>query len=394
MDYNSKALRNLLMDGFSGDEFKVFCFDYFLPVYQQFETGMGRTLKIQLLIEHCDRHGLIPDLLALIKNESPYRYETYLADLFSPLILQSKLSPQKSQVDIILVGEFSTISDTIKIAVVGAIAGILDISRDQIDLISAELGSLKILLVMPNNESQNLILMKALEMLTASENADRLNSRKALERLISIDYSKHDIEAIRNLNMKDITMELFQYNATNVDKEVLYSFIGQQDGLTWVYFENETQVEMVRLEYALSATDRFPNWELARIFGDFSELRCSKQENGKFELNYFTEDTQFKDKTGLDWNLPIVWYRRGVPSQTLLHGTFDVKSSQELGRGSWSEARIPRWLHYPVDVDVTQPDQEALRVVLITQDYYAEDQSVPLTRLLRLETRMLEVEAI
>ena len=48
-EFNTAAVRELLMAAFSDEELATFCFDNFRQVYEEFATGMSRTQKVQLL---------------------------------------------------------------------------------------------------------------------------------------------------------------------------------------------------------------------------------------------------------------------------------------------------------------------------------------------------------
>jgi hypothetical protein len=41
---------------------------------------MGKTKKVQRLIEYCDRHGQTPRLLALVRERNPAQYARILGD--------------------------------------------------------------------------------------------------------------------------------------------------------------------------------------------------------------------------------------------------------------------------------------------------------------------------
>lgn len=72
------AIRQLLFDAFSDDELTTFCFDYFLPVYQNFAYGMSKSDKIQRLLDYCVRLGQFERLLTLVKRQNPYQFDRYM----------------------------------------------------------------------------------------------------------------------------------------------------------------------------------------------------------------------------------------------------------------------------------------------------------------------------
>ncbi len=75
--YNTAAVRDLLMAAFSDEELTTFCFDYYRPVQEQFSTGMSRPDKVQRLVEHCERHGEMKQLLARVEQANPYQYNRF-----------------------------------------------------------------------------------------------------------------------------------------------------------------------------------------------------------------------------------------------------------------------------------------------------------------------------
>jgi ligand-binding sensor domain-containing protein len=73
---NSTAdIRSFLTKTFSNEELSHLCFDYFPDVYDNFAEGMEKGKKIQHLIEYCQRHGILPNLLAALHTARPSQYE-------------------------------------------------------------------------------------------------------------------------------------------------------------------------------------------------------------------------------------------------------------------------------------------------------------------------------
>ena len=78
LEFDTAAIRQLLFDAFSDDELNTFCFDHFLPVYQNFAYGMSKSDKIQRLLDYCARLGQFERLLDLVKEQNPYQYGRYM----------------------------------------------------------------------------------------------------------------------------------------------------------------------------------------------------------------------------------------------------------------------------------------------------------------------------
>ena len=69
------SIRQFLTESFSDEELATLCFDYFRDVYDDFASGMTKGQKIQLLIERCERRGILPNLLAAIQRARPEQYK-------------------------------------------------------------------------------------------------------------------------------------------------------------------------------------------------------------------------------------------------------------------------------------------------------------------------------
>jgi formylglycine-generating enzyme required for sulfatase activity len=68
-------IREFLTGAFSDEELATLCFDYFRDVYDDFASGMTKGQKIQLLIERCERRGVLPNLFAAIQRARPEQYK-------------------------------------------------------------------------------------------------------------------------------------------------------------------------------------------------------------------------------------------------------------------------------------------------------------------------------
>ena len=75
MKYPTADIRRFLIEAFSSDELSTLCADYFRDVYEEFESGMVKSQKIRLLLDYCQYHDVIPNLLAAIQKARPEQYE-------------------------------------------------------------------------------------------------------------------------------------------------------------------------------------------------------------------------------------------------------------------------------------------------------------------------------
>lgn len=80
-EYDTAAVRELLLAAFSDEELTTFCYDYFPAVYGQFSTGMSRPQKVQRLVEHCGLNGQFAQLLARVEEANPYQYRQFKSRL-------------------------------------------------------------------------------------------------------------------------------------------------------------------------------------------------------------------------------------------------------------------------------------------------------------------------
>jgi hypothetical protein len=85
-DYNLKKVRALLLEGFTGEELRRFCYDTpdFRLVYNELAANSGKAEIVDRLLEYAERKGLFDPLLAWVAESNPVRYRTYLATQGDP----------------------------------------------------------------------------------------------------------------------------------------------------------------------------------------------------------------------------------------------------------------------------------------------------------------------
>ena len=74
MATDTTDIRQHLTSAYSDEELTTLCFDYFRDVYDNFAVGMTKTAKIHLLLDHCQRRDLMPNLLAALERDRPDQY--------------------------------------------------------------------------------------------------------------------------------------------------------------------------------------------------------------------------------------------------------------------------------------------------------------------------------
>lgn len=79
--WNTATIRQLLIEALSDQQISELAFDHFRPVYQQLSTGMTKPHMIRLLLEYCDMHNQIEELLDHIQRLNPAKYSQYQSHL-------------------------------------------------------------------------------------------------------------------------------------------------------------------------------------------------------------------------------------------------------------------------------------------------------------------------
>lgn len=165
MSYNTAAIRDLLNEGLSEQDLTFLCYDHFRPVYDDVNSsGMGRLLKIHYLIEYCERQGRLDELLDRVRDKNPAKYDKFSSLVRSPAKVSiSYWSGNKRQLEIEFAGDFSQFTSEQKsiaiAAAVTAIAIVLRIPLDQINLKQTRIGSLILQLEVPVEAIEQLIVL-------------------------------------------------------------------------------------------------------------------------------------------------------------------------------------------------------------------------------------------
>lgn len=162
----------------------------------------------------------------------------------------------------------------------------------------------------------------------------------------------------------------------------------QQQVWSWLYGETALGTTLAALPPLTTTLDAgWADWSPGRAFGPHAELRWWAQDDGRYRLRLLHDAGPLPP--GQVWGDGQVWVAWGSPLPTLLHGTLDTGRTAESGQASWSEARIPRYLVYPVDGDLETIPPDAVVRVTLTVQAYAQDGIVGLTRLCALATQTM-----
>ena len=79
--WNRSALRQLLTAAFTDRELTDLCYDHFPRVYDELGQGMGKSAKVQRLLEHCLRYEEVETLLGLVRERNPAQYARFSGQL-------------------------------------------------------------------------------------------------------------------------------------------------------------------------------------------------------------------------------------------------------------------------------------------------------------------------
>ncbi len=158
--------------------------------------------------------------------------------------------------------------------------------------------------------------------------------------------------------------------------------------LIWVYAERMADTGLGTVDDLLNDSPlgapedgnrpgvKLERWEHGRAFGPDLEIDWWR-EGEVFRLRALVEGDLPK---GVEWSEPedgAALVAVGVSRSILLYGTHDKKPSPD--QPTWSEARVPRHMAYPVQFEGSPPHQ----VMLVGQDY-ARLGVVVLTRLVEV----------
>jgi hypothetical protein len=75
--WNMAAIRSLLTAAFDDEELTTLCFDHFRPVYEDLSSGMSKGEKVQRLLDYCDRHGQLEELLEHVRERNSVQYARF-----------------------------------------------------------------------------------------------------------------------------------------------------------------------------------------------------------------------------------------------------------------------------------------------------------------------------
>lgn len=164
------------------------------------------------------------------------------------------------------------------------------------------------------------------------------------------------------------------YVASGVSAEALTEAL-RDPRLRWVYAERMEDTVLAWHEAWLRTPVSLDRWTHGRAFGEEAELRWQKGERG-YEVRAIAVGVA---PTGIGWKAEPCddWEANPYEQRLLLVG--DRDRDRPSPQPTWSAARIPRYLAYPVAAPA-----RATRVALV-QRVYRRNGAIVTTRLLRVE---------
>ena len=77
MIFDPVLTRLFIINAFSEPEFEQLCRSFFPDVYLRFSAESTWSEHIQLLINHCERFGRFPQLMAVLESAKPTQYKQH-----------------------------------------------------------------------------------------------------------------------------------------------------------------------------------------------------------------------------------------------------------------------------------------------------------------------------
>lgn len=173
---------------------------------------------------------------------------------------------------------------------------------------------------------------------------------------------------------------ILRYTRFDVEAETLDALAGQEIG-PWLYAEKPADTVLIWLSDAPEYRTPWHAWRHGRIFGPEREFAWWREAEGLFTCRLLAETAHPGPEWGTAEEYVAIAYQA---ESTLLHGLLDMEN---VDPPTWSEARIPRYLSYPVAAAGLTIDT---RAVLLTQRYHGPSGDT-LSRLTAVSTLTPEI---
>ena len=163
LEYNTAEVRKLIVEAFSDEELRAFCFDNFPPVYAQISDAITKTMVAQLLIEYCSRYGKMKPLLDMVRDVNPYQFDRHRSSFFKPTLESNRSSNDTAIIELRSISGASLATldkaqqEGLDIALRGVLAGFLRIPVEKVVLLGMMEGSVIFRLEIPVDSLRKLI---------------------------------------------------------------------------------------------------------------------------------------------------------------------------------------------------------------------------------------------
>ncbi|MCB8945577.1 MAG: hypothetical protein H6658_17650 [Ardenticatenaceae bacterium] len=97
--WNTAAIRTLLTEALDDQSLTALAYDHFRAAYNEFSDGLTRSRKIQLLLDYCQRHNQLENLLTQIERLNPAQYRQHQPYKSTAAAVQTPSSPPTTSTD-------------------------------------------------------------------------------------------------------------------------------------------------------------------------------------------------------------------------------------------------------------------------------------------------------
>jgi DNA-binding PadR family transcriptional regulator len=158
VSYNTAAISKLLNSALSDQALTLFCYNYYPTVHEKFTSEIAHLWKTQLLVDYCKRHNQLDQLLAHIAKIDPDQYKEFIETLAEPVHgSEEDIGTDRSRIEIVFDGDSADFTLELQLAAISAMAEVLEIPSDQINILLVETGSIVLQVEMPTAATSRLM---------------------------------------------------------------------------------------------------------------------------------------------------------------------------------------------------------------------------------------------
>ena len=257
--YDLSAIRNLLKAVFNKDDiFASFCTNYF-----QFrpEETIPFLTKIEMLIEHCHIHNQMDRLLEYVRKIDEKHFNGFIPAIRGEktkdgqrgfwvrlrhlIIFRTKRPIEHSErskclITLGLPDDFSKFTPEVRSAAIGALAGVLDMPKDDIRILEVRDGSIILKVELPSEALDRLILlyesdktiMRDLGISYVMETFDEQYNLNNIRKLLTKGLTHKELVAFCNQNFEEILERLPSNSNKEEISDTVLEYVQQQSELS------------------------------------------------------------------------------------------------------------------------------------------------------------------